>query len=250
MGLIGGLFIDGLAFVIYSLFSEKYGNLADWFSGLGTVAAFGIVIWQQKTQEQVERAFKIEQVRPRFMWLFRGKLPGNTNVLLNNFDRNYYQILKLIVSFPRTFNLLTLDNISSNTIYLFEVIATYDNHQSVYWMQNGLQRNDIVAPIPEFFVEKVWRALKQKNKLPKLQCEKVKVRFTTPMNETGFYEYDFVKGTENYYFINDMGNDKLQASKDGKIIDKNGEQANKLNEEFNNFKDKRLDLSTIPYNLI
>ncbi len=59
--LLGAIIFDALP---YS--SEKYGTLADWLGGLGTIAAFLAVFWQVRKEADVQRALDIENQRPRF----------------------------------------------------------------------------------------------------------------------------------------------------------------------------------------
>ncbi len=63
-GLIGALIGNGMVFVFVSFFSNKYGTLADWMGGLGTIAAFLAVFWQVKKEAEIQRAMNIENQRP------------------------------------------------------------------------------------------------------------------------------------------------------------------------------------------
>lgn len=242
---------------------QDTGTVADWVSGLGTVGAFFAIFWQMDKQEKMERAFKVEQSRPRFIHMFRGVLPDNTNILLddNNFFASLgekgYDYLKLIVNHPSYFNLLTLDNISSNTIYTCEVILTDDFEKEYYWVQNGLQQNSIIAPVPVSLINRfknicekqiVPDETKEKNIL--LHAKEIEVRFTTSSNEIGFYKLCLNNNEEKYYFINESNNNEIQASKNGKILGKNNPKIEVLNSKFDAYKSKRMRSATIPYHML
>lgn len=235
LGLMGAIFIDGVAFTIFSLASGKYGDLADWVSGLGTLAAFFAVFWQQHSQENMERAFRIEQGRPRFMIMYSGKLPNETNVLFNTIG-NYDLLYDFIIN--HNGELITLENISNNTIYTLEVIIEYRLGDKQYWRRNGIHGGDVVAFAPSFLLTKNLR---------KLSISKVKARFLTVSNEIGFYKYDFSKDKESYYFVENEQNSQIKASESGKMVSKNAIEVKEWNKEFDDLKGKFLLQSTIPY---
>lgn len=257
-GLIGAVFIDGIAFTIFSLASGKYGDLADWVSGLGTLAAFFAVIWQQRRQEQLERASKIEQSRARFMYMYRGVLPEDTNVLLD--DNDFFNslgdqkdcYLRLIVKHPTFFDIPTFENISPNTIYSFEMIIYDEYGEKFYWSQNGLKKNAIVIPIPivrvkglKTVIEKRIISDKTKETTITLKARELKIRFTTSFSETCFYQFKFKNNEEKYYFINETGNNLIRAGRNGKMLDKRSKEAKELNDEFDIR--KKLNTGTVPY---
>lgn len=253
LGLMGAIFIDGVAFTIFSLASGKYGDLADWVSGLGTFAAFFAVFWQQHSQENIERAFRIEQGRPRFVALERGTLPDKSNILL---DSNYENLekkvkndlisLATIVGEPRMFKLATFKNISDNTVYSLEIISSFKNGKTAYWKLQGLDKKGIVVPIPSFLLEEVSNSNNHGEKVSKLNFVKVEMRFITSRNEMGFYEYE--NGKERYYFINDLKNSDIQPTYDGEMLDKEAELTRELNSRFDKY--PNIITPTFPYYML
>lgn len=237
--------------------TQNTGSVADWFSAIGTVAAFFAIFWQMDKQEKMERAFRIEQSRPRFMFMIRGKLPDKTNILLD--DSEFYSVLedgedgsplKYMVDNPHFNNLITLENISSNTIYTFEIIIFNENGEETYWTQNGLQQHAIVAPVPVSLIKKVKDTSTDhiiNVDHVDMGAKQIKVRFTTSFNETGFYKLDITNGEEEYYFINETNNSEVQAGKNGKMLETNDEKTEELNAEFEKYKSKDIYPSTIPY---
>lgn len=252
-GLIGAVFIDGIAFTIFSLASGKYGDLADWISGLGTLAAFFAVFWQQRKQEEMERAFRIEQSRPRFVTMERGNLPKESNVLLDsNYDNLEEKVRKdlislaTIVDYPHMFKLATFKNISDNTVYSLEIIGSFKNGKKAYWKLQGLDKNGIVVPIPSFLLEEVSNFNNQNEKVSKLNFSKVEMRFITSKNEMGFYEYE--NENEKYYFINNLKNSCIQPTHDGEMLDKEAKLTRKLNSQFDKY--TNVITPTFPYYML
>ena len=233
LGLMGAIFIDGVAFTIFSLASGKYGDLADWVSGLGTLAAFFAVFWQQHSQENMERAFRIEQGRPRFMIMYRGELPDKTSILFNTFGKE--DLYNFIIN--NNVELITLENISNNTIYTLDVIIEYKSGDKQYWTRNGIRSGDIVAFASSFLLEKNLR---------ERSITKIKARFLTISNEIGFYKYEF-SNKESYFFVENEQNSQIRASESGEMVAKNDIQVKEWNKEFDDLKGKSLVQSTIPY---
>lgn len=63
LGLVGALLGNAIIFTIYALFSAKYGTLADWMSGVGTVAAILFVYWQIAEQRKEFNESKTARLR-------------------------------------------------------------------------------------------------------------------------------------------------------------------------------------------
>lgn len=61
LGLIGAVIGNGLVFLIISIHTSKFGTLADWVSGLGTVVAIFFVYWQiEEQREEFNISNKVE----------------------------------------------------------------------------------------------------------------------------------------------------------------------------------------------
>lgn len=210
------------------------GNLADWLSAIGTIAAFFAVIWQQHRQENIERAFRIEQGRPRFMFMNRGELPDKTSILFNTFGKE--DLYNFIIN--NNGELITLENISNNTIYTLDVIIEYKSGDKQCWTKNGIRGGDIVAFASSFLLEKNLR---------ERSITKIKARFLTISNEIGFYKYEFSKNKESYFFVENEQNSQIRASESGEMVAKNDIQVKEWNKEFDDLKGKFLLQSTIPY---
>ena len=222
------------------------GSVADWVSGLGTIAAFGAVIWQQHRQEQITRALQIEQARPRFARMIRGQLPDKVDILANKKIRG--QLLYEILQEPRQdiskarSELLTLENISKNTIYLLQILIIYEDRSEQFWAQNGMRENGVIALVPSFSDGGT-----EPSKVTKDRAKLI-VRFLTPLNETGFYIYDYEKGEEKYLFLRDPYNDLVRPSKQGEMFDDDDEYVKTLNKKFDGQKGKVY--ITVPYQLL
>lgn len=234
LGLIGALIGNSIVFVLASFVSDKYGTLADWISGIGTIAAFSVVIWQQYRQENIGRAFRIEQGRPRFRFLYRGELPDKTNILINTYgSAKLYNTVKNYNS-----ALPTLENISDNTIYTLSVIIEYRSGVKEYWKANGIHGGDIVAFVPSFLPDDFLLGLK---------ITELKARFLTISNEIGFYKYEPLEDKGSYFFIENEQNSQIRASGLGKMVSKNNIQIKKWNQEFDNLEKNFPLRSTVPY---
>lgn len=57
---------NGIVFLCVSLVSAKYGTLADWVSGLGTIAAIFFVYWQTDEQKRKFKESKTAKVEIAF----------------------------------------------------------------------------------------------------------------------------------------------------------------------------------------
>lgn len=82
MGLIGSLIGNGIVFFFFAFTSSKYGTLADWVSGIGTVAAIFFVYWQIDEQKREFKEETSSKVSISFSKQFTmenveiGKIPG------------------------------------------------------------------------------------------------------------------------------------------------------------------------------
>lgn len=225
---------------------QDTGSVADWVSGLGTIAAFGAVIWQQHRQERIARALRVEQARPRFTRMIRGKLPDKTDILTNK--KIEKKLLYEILQEPRQniskirSELLTLENISENTIYCLEILIIYEDNSEQFWAQNGIHKNGVIALVPSFLDGGMEPSKETKDRV------KLIVRFLTPLNETGFYIYDYEKKEERYLFVKDPYNDLVRSSKQGEMLDNDDDYIEKLNKKFDGQKGRIF--ITVPYQLL
>ncbi|MBB1109482.1 hypothetical protein LTY59_07065 [Limosilactobacillus balticus] len=224
----------------------NFGNIADWISALAAIFAFGVVIWQQFRQEKITRALKIEQARPRFMRSIKGKLPDETDVLKNNqmSNRMLYEIIqKSRNDINKTKSeLLTLENISENTIYCLEMLVIYEDKSKQFWKKIGMRKNGIITLVPSFLDGGIEPSKEIKDRV------KLIARFLTPLNETGFYIYNYKSKEESYLFVKDKYNKLVRPLKNGKILKKNDKYIKRLNEEFDTQKGKIF--IEVPYRLL
>lgn len=196
--------LGAFVFDIFPYSPNKYGTLADWISGVGTICAFLVVFWQIKKEADIQRAMEIESHRPRFavsVTLASEITPGNTvfigsqeaidklkeelrgmeetnecmdrpnptNAFLNfidHDDRNY----------------TVLKNISKNNIYSIAVEITYSkdkSSESQIIEYFGIRPYENIVLLTD---NDLWG---EKNK-----CESIVVKFVSSANEIGFFDFE------------------------------------------------------------
>lgn len=215
-------------FDIFPYSPNKYGTLADWISGVGTICAFLVVFWQIKKEADIQRALEVESHRPRFAvsvmlaseitlgnTVFIGSreaidelkkelrgmeganefmdLPNPKNTFLNftNYDDRNYAVLK---------------NISKNNIYSIAVEIKYlkdKSSESQIIEYSGIRPYENIVLLTD---NDLWG---EKNK-----CESIVVKFVSSANETGFfyfessrYKYSYVKSKNKS--VSAYGMDKM-----------------------------------------
>ena len=246
--LLIGIIMGSIIFDIAPYDTDKYGAMADWVSGIGTLAAFFAIFWQQHRQEQIERAIRVEQNRPRFARMARGKMPEKANILTNKQPDD--KLLYEFVSNPRQNikgirkELLTLENISKNTIYRLEIIIEYKDDTKEFWSRNGIHENGIVAMVPSFFADEKRYSDDAKERV------KLKVHFLTPSYEVGFYTYDYEKNEGNYLFIRNQQNEVVKSHKHWETLDRHNDEIDKLIKEFKNCSKEYKVTFSVPYWLL
>ncbi|AMS08451.1 hypothetical protein AYI71_06470 [Limosilactobacillus oris] len=217
-------------------FHTDHGSVADWAGSIGTIAAFLAVFWQVKKQGSIERAIDVERSRPRFSVLFSLTLPKGTRVLYWNRTDND---ANNIISNPEEYRFITIQNISSNVIYDFDVILRYhtlDNSRSRndFWSTTGVFPKKTVTFIPKF---------KGKNNDQQYVYDELLVKFTTPANEVGFFRMinvndvkgDLGLGSGRYYFVKGTHIKGVKAINKDRMIKINSDECQRFDSLFEDF---------------
>lgn len=245
----GALCIIAVIFVIFLIkefkkewiplvkwFHTDHGSVAEWTGSIGTIAAFLAVFWQVKKQGNIERAIDVEKSRPRFSVLFSPCLDKNTRVLYWN---RTFDDVQNIIKDPGKYRFITIQNISSNLIYDFNVILKYhtlDNSRSRtdFWCTTGVFPKKIVTIVPKF---------KGENNDQQYVYDELLIRFTTPANEVGFFQLvnknnvknDMGLGNEKYYFVKGTHIKEVEAINRDSMIKANSDECKRFDSLFEDF---------------
>lgn len=238
LGLIGALIGNSILFAFVSFSSDKYGTLADWLSGLGTIAAFLAVFWQVKKEADVQRAMDIENQRPRFaIHIVPNKELLKTETVFvgcqSNIDalKNELHSLKNAEDFlDRKFDLddwkdtksyYVIKNISKNNIYSITVNFMYLKNGSMKSEKvkyTGVKPYENVVILTDFYYEDTTTQFKE-----------MVVKFTSSASEVGFLRY---RPYQDDYFYVKSKNKSVSTVNEDKIILQNSKEYEELNFEM------------------
>lgn len=237
-GLIGALIGNSMVFVFVSFFSNKYGTLADWISGLGTIAAFLAVFWQVKKEADIQRAMDIENQRPRFaVHIVPDKELFEIGTVFvgcqDNIDilKNKLQALKSAAAFlDRPFTLTdwkdaksfyVIKNISKNNIYSITVNFMYLKNKSIKSEKikyTGVRPYENIVILTDFYDEDTT-----------IQFKEMVVKFTSSASEVGFLRY---RPYQSDYFYIRSKNKSVSTTNEDKIILQGSKEYKELNSKI------------------
>lgn len=214
-------------FDIFPYSPNKYGTLAEWISGVGTIGAFLVVFWQIKKEADIQRAMEVESHRPRFavsVMLASEITPGNTVFIgsreaIDKLKEKLREMEKANEYMDRpnptnTFlnftnddrNYAVLKNISKNNIYSIAVEIKYlkdKSSESQIIEYSGIRPYENIVLLTD---NDLWG---ENNK-----CESIVVKFVSSANEIGFfysesswYKYLYVKSKNKS--VSAYGMDKM-----------------------------------------
>lgn len=86
LSLIGSLIGNGIVFFFFAFTSSKYGTLADWVSGIGTVAAIFFVYWQIDEQQSEFKESKIHNLEIAFWTQSHAEEASDGGILIGGHD--------------------------------------------------------------------------------------------------------------------------------------------------------------------
>lgn len=239
LGLIGALIGNSVVFVFVSFFSDKYGTLADWMGGLGTIAAFLAVFWQVKKEADVQRAMDIENQRPHFaihivpdkellktgtvfigcqsnIDALKDKLYGLKNAE-DIFNREFFNLN----DWEDTRSYYVIKNISKNNIYSITVNFMYLKNKSLKSEKvkyTGVKPYENIVILTDFYCEDTTTQFKE-----------MVVKFTSSASEVGFLRYRPYQ--DNYFYIKSK-NKSVSTVNEDKIILQNSKEYEELNFEM------------------
>ena len=197
-GLIGALIGNGMVFVFVSFFSNKYGTLADWMGGLGTIAAFLAVFWQVKKEAEIQRAMNIENQRPRFATrlIDDNNIPSKNTIIICKND-NTSEIVNAKNNNTVMKKLLMLKNISKNNIYSITVKTEYLKKNGETW-ENSFENLEYtgVRPYENIVIATDFKFLDEKT-----EYRGMVIKFVSSANEIGFMEADKTDSYPKYYYV-------------------------------------------------
>lgn len=219
--------------------TTQVGTLAEWAGSVGTLAAFGAVIWQQNRQENITRAVHIEESRPRFFVSFTSKPKEKNMVLFWGENRDLDEINEMIEGRNgKNYRFISIDNISNNVVYDYSIILKYhskDNSvvRTDYWSGSGMFPRRGVIIVPKFMGS-------NDDQVGNYVYDKLLIRFTTPANEVGFFtmvnknneQTDCSLGSSQYLFVRGRHVKRVTAINTDKMINVTDSICKKLDNEF------------------
>ena len=227
-GLIGALIGNGMVFVFVSFFSNKYGTLADWMGGLGTIAAFLAVFWQVKKEAEIQRAMNIENQRPRFATrlIDDNNIPSKNTIIIGKND-NTSEIVNAKNNNTVMKKLLMLKNISKNNIYSITVKTEYLKKNGETW-ENSFENLEYtgVRPYENIVIATDFKFLDEKT-----EYRGMVIKFLSSANEIGFMEADKTDSSPKYYYVR-LSNHNISANGEDTIIDINSDKYQELNKDM------------------
>lgn len=227
-GLIGALIGNGMVFVFVSFFSNKYGTLADWMGGLGTIAAFLAVFWQVKKEAEIQRAMNIENQRPRFATrlIDDNNIPSKNTIIIGKND-NTSEIVNAKNNNTVMKKLLMLKNISKNNIYSITVKTEYLKKNGETW-ENSFENLEYtgVRPYENIVIATDFKFLDEKT-----EYRGMVIKFVSSANEIGFMEADKTDSSPKYYYVR-LSNHNISANGEDTIIDINSDKYQELNKDM------------------
>ncbi len=216
-------------------FQTDHGTVADWASGIGTIAALAAVIWQQDRQENMERAINVENSRPRFTLSFYPNATKKATVLY--WGRNPSEV-KEIIEGENPYRLIYIQNISENVIYDFEVILKYHEAKTFkprtdYWTTSGIGPKENIIIIPKF--KKTDKEVEGN-----IVYDGLFIKFVTTANEVGFFIETNTKqeatdsgfNASQYYYVKGRHIKHVTAINRDKMIRVNSDECRKLDRMF------------------
>lgn len=230
-------------FDIFPYSPNKYGTLADWISGVGTICAFLVVFWQIKKEADIQRAMEVESHRPRFavsVMLASEITLGNTVFIgsrkaidklkeelrgmegANEFmDRSNptNKFLNFTNYYDR--NYAVLKNISKNNIYSIAVEIKYlkdKSSKSQIIEYSGIRPYENIVLLTD---NDLWG---EKNK-----CESIVVKFVSSANEIGFFDFESSESSWYKYSYVKSKNKSVSAYGMDKMISENSNEYESLN---------------------
>ena len=227
-GLIGALIGNGMVFVFVSFFSNKYGTLADWMGGLGTIAAFLAVFWQVKKEAEIQRAMNIENQRPRFATrlIDDNNIPSKNTIIIGK-NENTSEIVNAKNNNTVMKKLLMLKNISKNNIYSITVKTEYLKKNGETW-ENSFENLEYtgVRPYENIVIATDFKFLDEKT-----EYRGMVIKFVSSANEIGFMEADKTDSSPKYYYVR-LSNHNISANGEDTIIDINSDKYQELNKDM------------------
>lgn len=227
-GLIGALIGNGMVFVFVSFFSNKYGTLADWMGGLGTIAAFLAVFWQVKKEAEIQRAMNIENQRPWFATrlIDDNNIPSKNTIIIGKND-NTSEIVNAKNNNTVMKKLLMLKNISKNNIYSITVKTEYLKKNGETW-ENSFENLEYtgVRPYENIVIATDFKFLDEKT-----EYRGMVIKFVSSANEIGFMEADKTDSSPKYYYVR-LSNHNISANGEDTIIDINSDKYQELNKDM------------------
>ena len=228
LGLIGALIGNSVVFIFISFFSDKYGTLADWMGGFGTIAAFLAVFWQVKKEAEIQRAMNIENQRPRFATrlIDDNNIPSKNTIILGKND-NTSEIVNAKNNNTVMKKLLMLKNISKNNIYSITVKTEYLKKNGETW-ENSFENLEYtgVRPYENIVIATDFKFLDEKT-----EYRGMVIKFVSSANEIGFMEADKTDSSPKYYYVR-LSNHNISANGEDTIIDINSDKYQELNKEM------------------
>lgn len=219
-GIIGGaLFVLGYK---GKLPTQGVGSLADWISAIMSFIAILVVFWQVKRESQNQRAFYIENKRPRFSVERTTVINLDEKILYHNNYVNLKTLYKKLHDKEQPRYIIRLTNISDNIVHSLKIVLRYGANKSNRYAFSGLNSKQSILLVPD---EEV------KNGINPIVLW---IDFETAANETGYFHFkvDLAGSFTEYTFVKE--DEPIAVYGDDVLVNKKSRKAEKLKKKFRN----------------
>ena len=148
VALIIGIVI-GTMIVIKSYNYNCLGTVADWMSAIMSFVAILVVFWQVKRESQNERAFYIENKRPRFSVERTTVINSNEKILYHNSYGNLKTLYKKLHDEEHPRYIIRLTNISDSIVHSLKIILKYNSEELNGYAFSGLTSKQSLLLVPD-----------------------------------------------------------------------------------------------------
>lgn len=218
VALIIGIVI-GTMIVIKSYNYNCLGTVADWMSAIMSFVAILVVFWQVKRESQNEKAFYIENKRPRFSVERTTVINSNEKILYHNSYGNLKTLYKKLHDEEHPRYIIRLTNISDSIVHSLKIILKYNSEELNGYAFSGLTSKQSLLLVPD-------------EELSNGGFIDLQVEFETAANETGYFcfKVDLAGDFTEYIFVKDE--EPVTVYGKDILVDKNSNETKELEKRF------------------
>lgn len=221
------MLIGALIFDVSPYSPNKYGNFADWVSGIATTGAFFIVFWQVKKEAEIQRAMGIENQRPRFAirLVDDNNIPLNNTIILGKND-NTSEIVNAKNKNAVIKTVFMLKNISKNNIYSITVKIEYLKWNGKKW-ESSFENLEYTGVRP---YENIVIATDFKFSDKNTKYKGMVIKFLSSASEIGFLKANEENSSPRYCYVRSK-NCNVSANGEDEMI--SFDEYQELNKDMN-----------------